>query len=93
MIIFSVVVGSFMGIFSFSKVIGHLLGILLSLEFLVLMIFFMIVAETYFTGGVVYFCLVYLIFRVCEGALGLTILVSIARSFGGDYMRSFSLGL
>lgn len=93
MVIFSAVVCSFMGIFSFRKVIKHLLGMLVSLEFLVLIIFFIVIFETYFIRGAVYFSLVYLIFRVCEGALGLTILVSMARRFGGDYMRSFRLSV
>ena len=33
----------------------------------------------------------YLTFSACEGALGLTILVTIRRSHGGDYLKSFHL--
>lgn len=31
----------------------------------------------------------YLVFRVCERVLGLTILVLIIRYFGGDYYKTF----
>lgn len=34
-----------------------------------------------------YYSLVYLIFTACEGALGLSILIIIGRSHGGDYFK------
>lgn len=45
----------------------------------------------YLNYSAYFFSLIYLTFTACEGALGLTILVSIARTNGGDYFRSFSL--
>ena len=38
-----------------------------------------------------YLTLVFLIFAVSEGSLGLSILVSIVRSHGGDYFKRFNL--
>lgn len=35
--------------------------------------------------------LIFLIFTVAEGALGLSVLVVISRSHGRDYLRSFSI--
>jgi NADH-ubiquinone oxidoreductase chain 4L len=35
-----------------------------------------------------YFVMLFLVFSVCEGALGLSILVSIIRGFGNDYFQS-----
>lgn len=72
----------------FSSVREHLLTSLLRLEFLVLSIFFLFIL---FLGGAgYYYSLIYLVVTVCEGALGLSVLVSIGRSHGGDYLKRFS---
>nr|YP_054540.1 NADH dehydrogenase subunit 4L [Thermobia domestica]AAT69289.1 NADH dehydrogenase subunit 4L [Thermobia domestica] len=66
----------------------HLLMVLLSLEFIVLMSFLLL---SYSLGSLYvenYFCLLFLTFSVCEGSLGLSILVSIVRTHGGDYLNS-----
>jgi len=39
-----------------------------------------------------FYSLIYLIFRACEGALGLSILVTIRRTHGGDNFNIFNLG-
>nr|YP_010626537.1 NADH dehydrogenase subunit 4L [Anurida maritima]WBK17675.1 NADH dehydrogenase subunit 4L [Anurida maritima] len=80
-----------LGVLSFGSVLKHLLSMLLSLEFLVLMIFLLIVLHFYILSEGTYVAIIFLIFSVCEGALGLTMLVSMARSFGGDYISSLSL--
>jgi len=80
-----------LGVLRFGRVLKHLLSILLSLEFLVLIIFSLIVLHFYILREGTYVAIIFLIFRVCEGALGLTMLVSIARRFGGDYIRSLRL--
>lgn len=69
----------------------HLLIVLLSLEFIVLRIFFflLIILNFYFYDA--YMLIVFLVFSVCEGALGLSILVSIIRTHGNDYFQSFNL--
>jgi NADH-ubiquinone oxidoreductase chain 4L len=38
-----------------------------------------------------FYSLIYLIFTACEGALGLSILVIIRRTHGGDYFKSFNV--
>lgn len=63
--------------------------ILLSLEFLVLGIYIFILTEIQIGG--IFFSLLYLGFRACEGALGLTILVIIRRTHGGDSFNLFNL--
>nr|WHU27721.1 NADH dehydrogenase subunit 4L [Ancylis sativa] len=69
----------------------HLLIILLSLEFMVLSIFlFMLFILTYMNYNM-YMLMVFLVFSVCEGALGLSILVSMIRTHGNDYFQSFNL--
>nr|QFI35712.1 NADH dehydrogenase subunit 4L [Zerynthia polyxena] len=69
----------------------HLLVILLSLEFLVLSIFFFLVIFLNFVEFDKYMLMVFLLFSVCEGALGLSILVSMIRTHGNDYFQSFSM--
>nr|UDU84783.1 NADH dehydrogenase subunit 4L [Archips betulanus] len=69
----------------------HLLIILLSLEFMVLSIFlFMLLILSYMHMNL-YMLMVFLVFAVCEGALGLSILVSMIRTHGNDYFQSFNL--
>lgn len=69
----------------------HLLIILLSLEFIVLRIFLFILLILSYINYNIYILIVFLVFAVCEGALGLSILVSIIRTHGNDYFQSFNL--
>src|SRR3989442_217508 len=54
---------------------------------LIIFIFIFIV----FNFSVFYYSLVYLIITACEGALGLSILVILSRSIGGDYFKTFNI--
>nr|YP_009743819.1 NADH dehydrogenase subunit 4L [Ambulyx substrigilis]QIE12578.1 NADH dehydrogenase subunit 4L [Ambulyx substrigilis] len=69
----------------------HLLIILLSLEFIVLSIFFFFLVFLMFIDYDMYMLMVFLVFSVCEGSLGLSILVSMIRTHGNDYFQSFNL--
>nr|WGC93640.1 NADH dehydrogenase subunit 4L [Pygospila tyres] len=69
----------------------HLLIVLLSLEFIVLSIFFFLVMLFNYIEYDMYMLMVFLVFSVCEGALGLSILVSMIRTHGNDYFQSFNL--
>jgi NADH-ubiquinone oxidoreductase chain 4L len=69
----------------------HLLSTLLSLEFIVLSLFFILVLYLNLFRFEVFFRILFLTFRVCEGALGVSILVSIIRTHGNDYFNSFSI--
>nr|YP_010958772.1 NADH dehydrogenase subunit 4L [Eumorphobotys obscuralis]WNB40520.1 NADH dehydrogenase subunit 4L [Eumorphobotys obscuralis] len=69
----------------------HLLIVLLSLEFIVLSVFFFMVILFSYIEYDMYMLMVFLVFSVCEGALGLSILVSMIRTHGNDYFQSFSL--
>nr|YP_009740598.1 NADH dehydrogenase subunit 4L [Xiangelilacris zhongdianensis]QID03560.1 NADH dehydrogenase subunit 4L [Xiangelilacris zhongdianensis] len=83
----------FSGVYVFSSKRKHLLMVLLSLEYIVLSLFMLIII---FLMGVDYdyfFSIIFLVFSVCEGALGLSILVSMIRSHGNDFFNSFSLSL
>nr|YP_010274848.1 NADH dehydrogenase subunit 4L [Gerosis phisara]YP_010968389.1 NADH dehydrogenase subunit 4L [Gerosis sinica]UJV31541.1 NADH dehydrogenase subunit 4L [Gerosis phisara]WNO18704.1 NADH dehydrogenase subunit 4L [Gerosis sinica] len=69
----------------------HLLIMLLSLEFIVLSIYLIMMFYLSFIAFDMYLLMVFLVFSVCEGALGISILVSMIRSHGNDYFQSFSL--
>jgi len=67
----------------------HLLVILLRLEFIVLRLFLFLMIFLNLINYEVFFSIIFLVIRVCEGALGLSILVSLVRSHGNDYFSSF----
>lgn len=69
----------------------HLLSILLSLEFIVLRIFLFLFIYLSHINYESFFRILFLTFSVCEGALGLSILVSLIRTHGNDYFQSFSI--
>nr|AVN68202.1 NADH dehydrogenase subunit 4L [Melanozosteria sp. Cairns, Australia] len=79
----------FCGIWVFSSNRKHLLVTLLSLEFIVLILFLMLYNYLNEFNYELYFSMVFLTFSVCEGALGLSILVSMIRSYGNDYFQSY----
>lgn len=81
----------FLGVISFVLIRKHLLSTLLSLEFIVLSIFFILLKILGLYEYEIYFSMFFLVFRVCEGALGISLLVSIIRTHGNDYFNSFSI--
>nr|QWM94258.1 NADH dehydrogenase subunit 4L [Sisyra aurorae] len=80
-----------MGILSFSIKRKHLLLTLLSLEYIVLSLFLMLYLYMFMYNYEFYFLMIFLVFSVCEGALGLSILVSMIRTHGNDYFQSFNI--
>ncbi len=68
------------GIFSFCFKRTHLLIILLRLEYISLGVF-VVITEAFIVDRI-YFPLLFLVFIVCEGAVGLSILVIIRRRHG-----------
>lgn len=69
----------------------HLLIVLLRLEFIVLRIFFFFLIYLNFIEYDMYILILFLVFSVCEGALGLSILVSIIRTHGNDYFQRYNI--
>nr|WCH54220.1 NADH dehydrogenase subunit 4L [Osphya sp. n.] len=69
----------------------HLLLMLLSLEFMVLSLYFLMILNLSLFSNEYFMLMVYLTFSVCEGALGLSILVSMVRSYGNDFFQSFNI--
>nr|YP_009491798.1 NADH dehydrogenase subunit 4L [Cardiodactylus muiri]AWI49119.1 NADH dehydrogenase subunit 4L [Cardiodactylus muiri] len=67
----------------------HLLMVLLSLEYMVIFTFVLIINWLMMFNYNMYFSMIFLVFSVCEGVLGLGILVSMVRCYGNDYFQSF----
>nr|YP_009255529.1 NADH dehydrogenase subunit 4L [Grimothea gregaria]AND82243.1 NADH dehydrogenase subunit 4L [Grimothea gregaria] len=78
------------GFSSFVMYRKHLLSSLLSLEFIMLGIFFFMSSFISIVGSEMYFILFFLTLAACEGALGLSLLVCIVCFYGNDYFNSFS---
>nr|ALO76264.1 NADH deshydrogenase subunit 4L [Schizonycha sp. SCH01] len=87
---FSVVV-YFCGLFSFCIKRKHLLLMLLSLEFVVLGLYFNLFLFLVYFNFEFYFGMIFLTMSVCEGALGLSILVALMRTHGNDYFQTFNV--
>nr|YP_008815292.1 NADH dehydrogenase subunit 4L [Oncocephalus breviscutum]AGO28009.1 NADH dehydrogenase subunit 4L [Oncocephalus breviscutum] len=81
----------FSGLFVFCSMRKHLLLTLLGLEFLVLCVYSFFFYFLIFYGLSYYFVLVFLTFAVCEGVLGLGILIGIIRCHGNDSVSSLSI--
>nr|AMN09012.1 NADH dehydrogenase subunit 4L [Cylindrotoma sp. ZK-2016] len=79
------------GVFVFVFNCKHLLAMLLSLEFMVLSLFSFMFIYLNMYNYECFFSMLFLVFSVCEGALGLSILVSMIRTHGNDYFNSFNI--
>nr|UOU85119.1 NADH dehydrogenase subunit 4L [Ephemerella notata] len=86
-----VILSSLAGLYVFSSRRKHLLVTLLSLEFIALSLYLMLYFFLLTKGSEMYFTMVFLTFIVCEGVLGLSILVSMIRTHGNDYFQSFNV--
>nr|QEH58950.1 NADH dehydrogenase subunit 4L [Metrocoris sp. XD-2019] len=78
------------GMMIFCSLRKHLLLTLLSLEYLVVLIFFSLFVFLSFYTVEYYFLMVFLTFSVCEGVLGLSVLVSMIRCHGNDNLMNLS---
>nr|YP_009995411.1 NADH dehydrogenase subunit 4L [Ochthebius lividipennis]QNP09827.1 NADH dehydrogenase subunit 4L [Ochthebius lividipennis] len=80
-----------MGILVFCLKRKHLLLMLLSLEFIILSLYFMMFMSLSYYNNEFYFSMIFMTMSVCEGALGLSLLVSLIRTHGNDYFQSFNI--
>nr|YP_010284555.1 NADH dehydrogenase subunit 4L [Xoanodera maculata]UKQ56298.1 NADH dehydrogenase subunit 4L [Xoanodera maculata] len=80
----------FSGFVVFSSSRKHLLLMLLSLEFVVLSLYLSLFICIEHGDYEYFFSMIYLTMSVCEGALGLSVLVSMVRACGNDHVLSFS---
>nr|QSF20086.1 NADH dehydrogenase subunit 4L [Xenapatidea procincta] len=81
----------FLGFLSFCFKRVHLLMVLLSLEFLILIIYLSLIMCLSLLEKELFFSMMFLVFSVCEGVLGLSILIMIVRMHGNDYFKVLSI--
>nr|ASY98284.1 NADH dehydrogenase subunit 4L [Acontista multicolor] len=79
------------GLWVFCSKRKHLLMTLLSLEFMVLILFMILYYYVNMIEGELFMTMFFLSFAVCEGALGLSIMIAMIRLYGNDYFNSFGL--
>nr|YP_006576000.1 NADH dehydrogenase subunit 4L [Tropisternus sp. BYU-CO166]ACZ58514.1 NADH dehydrogenase subunit 4L [Tropisternus sp. BYU-CO166] len=80
-----------LGILSFCLKRKHLLVMLLNLEFIVVSLYFNLFIYLSLFNYEFYFSMIFLTLSVCEGALGLSVLVSLIRTHGNDYFQTFNV--
>nr|YP_010531329.1 NADH dehydrogenase subunit 4L [Processina sexmaculata]UXX17588.1 NADH dehydrogenase subunit 4L [Processina sexmaculata] len=80
-----------MSLFSLIMIRKHILLCLMSLEFVVLSILLVILVFCNFLNYSFYIYVFFMTFYVCEGVLGLSVLVSMIRYHGNDYLSSMFL--
>nr|AXS65617.1 NADH dehydrogenase subunit 4L [Cucujoidea sp. 43 KM-2017] len=80
----------FSGLFVFSSKRKHLLLMLLSLEFIVLSLYLYLYGYVSLNSFDMFFMMIFLTMSVCEGALGLSMLISMIRMHGNDYIMILS---
>nr|WPM98429.1 NADH dehydrogenase subunit 4L [Ochthebius quadricollis] len=81
----------FSGLLVFCLKRKHLLLMLLSLEFIILSLYFNLFIYLSYFSNEYYFSMIFISMSVCEGALGLALLVSLIRTHGNDYFQSFNV--
>nr|YP_010996527.1 NADH dehydrogenase subunit 4L [Sophonia fuscomarginata]WPC85269.1 NADH dehydrogenase subunit 4L [Sophonia fuscomarginata] len=69
----------------------HLFLCLISLEFIVLLLLFLILMYCLLFEYNFYIYVIFMTFYVCEGVLGLSVLVYMIRCYGNDYLNSMFL--
>nr|YP_010478440.1 NADH dehydrogenase subunit 4L [Orosius sp.]UVI59884.1 NADH dehydrogenase subunit 4L [Orosius sp.] len=79
-----------MSIFSLVMVRKHIFLCLLNLEFVVVSLLLVYMSISMLSNSM-YIMILLMVFFVCEGVLGLSVLVSLIRYHGNDYMVSLSL--
>nr|ANJ70228.1 NADH dehydrogenase subunit 4L [Anisosticta novemdecimpunctata] len=80
-----------MSIMSFALNRKHVLTMLLSMELVILVLFFIMYMNFASMIFEFYFVLIFLTLSVCESALGLSLMVSIIRSYGNDNFNLMNL--
>nr|ARH54986.1 NADH dehydrogenase subunit 4L [Deporaus tristis] len=80
----------FSGLLVFSFKRKHLLLMLLSLEFVVISLYLNLFLFLSSINYEYFFSMIFLSMSVCEGALGLSVLVMMIRTYGNDYIMTFT---
>lgn len=77
--------------FIFSYYYKHLILTIIRLEFIIISVFFNIYIILIVLESNIYLIIIFLTISVCEGALGLSLIVLIVRFYGNDYLNSIRI--
>nr|YP_010924970.1 NADH dehydrogenase subunit 4L [Scalpellum stearnsi]WKB17948.1 NADH dehydrogenase subunit 4L [Scalpellum stearnsi] len=88
--VFSPFLMALVGLFACCSKRDHLMSILISMEFISLGLFFMIFIVDLMSGLELFQSLIFLAAVVCEGSLGIAIMINMVRSHGSDNVNSLS---
>nr|YP_009472943.1 NADH dehydrogenase subunit 4L [Metatropis longirostris]AST10173.1 NADH dehydrogenase subunit 4L [Metatropis longirostris] len=91
LILITIIMMFLSGLTMFCSLRKHLLTAFFSLEYLIIVLFLLFFMFLMNFGYELYYILIFLIFSVCEGALGLGVLVNMIRSHGNDMLSSLSI--
>nr|QZP40988.1 NADH dehydrogenase subunit 4L [Geoscapheus dilatatus] len=91
MVFMYILVCFFCGIWVFSSNRKHLLTTLLSLEFIVLILYMILFNYLNLFNFELFFVVIFLTFSACEGVLGLSLLVSMTPNYGNDFFNTYSM--
>nr|YP_009442042.1 NADH dehydrogenase subunit 4L [Maiestas dorsalis]APO09337.1 NADH dehydrogenase subunit 4L [Maiestas dorsalis] len=80
-----------MSLLSLMIIRKHIFLCLLSLEFVVISLLMMIMFYSFMYLSEYYLVVIMMVFFVCEGVLGLSVLVSMIRCYSNDYINSMML--
>nr|ALO77419.1 NADH deshydrogenase subunit 4L [Passalidae sp. GENSP01] len=80
----------FLSILTFLFKQKHLLMMLISLEFMIIILFFVSLVFFGLFSFSYYFGMIFLSVGVCESVLGISIMVNLIRSYGNDFINSFN---
>nr|WRK21501.1 NADH dehydrogenase subunit 4L [Nionia sp.] len=81
----------FSSLFCMILIRKHILLCMMSLEFIVLSILILMIFYCLMFSNSFYIYIFFMTFYVCEGALGLSVLVNMIRCHGNDYLNSLLL--
>lgn len=87
----AIIVGLISRIFRFVLNYKHLLNRLLRLELLVLIVYWLLSLNLFRVGKGSFFMIFYLVISVCEGVLGLSLLIVRVYRHGSDYMKRYRI--
>nr|APX39180.1 NADH dehydrogenase subunit 4L [Phratora vitellinae] len=90
MYLFTSMMSFICGLVIFSLKRKHFLLMLLSLEFMIVSLFLNLLIYLSLMNYEFFFSMIFLTMSVCEGVLGLSILILMIRTHGNDYILTFS---
>nr|CCI69312.1 NADH dehydrogenase subunit 4L [Metacrangonyx samanensis] len=85
-----ILIGLMLGLVKFIFNNSHLLISLLSLEYISLLLYWLMSMNFVFMGGEMYYLLYFLIMMTCEGVLGLSLMIVVSFSHSVNFLKWYN---